>query len=56
MSNLIYGLGGRDMTVLELEEIYKDAQDEVNVGKLNGSIQRWVGVRGPELNYYKQGK
>ena len=56
MSNLIYGLGGRDMTVLELEEIYKDAQDEVNIGKLNGSIQRWIGVRGPELNYYKQGK
>ncbi len=52
MSNLIYGLGGRDMTVVELEEIYSNAQEEVNAGKLNGSIQRWVGVRGPELKYY----
>ena len=56
MSNLIYGLGGRDMTVVELEEIYTIAQDEVNAGKLNGSIQRWIGVRGPELKYYTEGK
>lgn len=52
MSDLIYGLGGRDMTVVELEEIISNAQDEVNAGKLNGSIQRWIGVRGPELKYY----
>ena len=52
MSDLIYGLGGRDMTVLEIEEIIQNAQDEVNAGKLNGSIQRWIGVRGPELKYY----
>ena len=52
MSNLIYGLGGRDMTVVELEDIIRDAQEEVNNGKLNSSIQRWVGVRGPELKYY----
>ena len=55
MSDLIYGLGGRDMTVVEIEDIYKNAQDEVNAGKLNGSIQRWIGVRGPELKYYTQG-
>jgi len=52
MSNVIYGLGGRDMTVVELEEIYQVAQDEVKNGKLNGTIQRWVGVRGPELKYF----
>ncbi len=52
MSDVIYGLGGRDMTVVELEEIYQVAQDEVNNGKLNGTIQRWVGVRGPELKYF----
>jgi len=52
MSDVIYGLGGRDMTVVELEAIYKNAQEEVNAGKLNGAIQRWVGVRGPELKYY----
>ena len=52
MSNLIYGLGGRDMTVNELEGIISDAQDNVNAGKLKGSIQEWIGVRGPELKYY----
>ena len=52
MSNLIYGLGGRDMTVLELEDIIKEANKEVKQGKLNGAIQRWIGVRGPEIKYY----
>jgi len=52
MSNVIYGLGGRDMTVIELEDIYKKAAKDVENGKLSGSIQEWVGVRGPELKYY----
>jgi len=52
LSNLIYGLGGRDINIENLSDIFKDAQAEVKAGKLNGSIQRWVGVRGPELNYY----
>ena len=52
MSNLIYGLGGRDMTVVELEEIIVNANEEVKAGKLSGSIQQWIGVRGPELKYY----
>ena len=51
MSNLIYGLGVDDMTVNELEDIISNAQDNVNAGKLKGSIQEWVGVRGPELKY-----
>ena len=52
MSNLIYGLGGRDMTVLELEDIIKEANEEMKQGKLNGAIQKWAGVRGPEIKYY----
>jgi pyruvate ferredoxin oxidoreductase alpha subunit len=55
MSDLIYGLGGRDMTVVELEDIISNANDEVKAGKLNGSIQKWIGVRGPELKYYTEG-
>jgi len=56
ISNLIYGLGGRDMTVVELEDIISNAQDEVSNGKLNGFIQKWIGVRGPELKYYTEGR
>ena len=52
MTNKIYGLGGRDMTVIELEDIFKEANENVKKGKLEGAIQEWIGVRGPELKYY----
>jgi pyruvate ferredoxin oxidoreductase alpha subunit len=53
VSNIIYGLGGRDINIQNLSDIYTHAQKEVEAGKLDGAIQRWVGVRGPELKYYK---
>jgi len=52
MSNLIYGLGGRDMTVAALKDIYRTLDKEAKEGKLSGKIQRFVGVRGPELSFY----
>jgi pyruvate ferredoxin oxidoreductase alpha subunit len=52
LSNVIYGLGGRDINVSHFTKIVDDAMNEIKAGKLNGSIQRFVGVRGPELNYY----
>jgi pyruvate ferredoxin oxidoreductase alpha subunit len=52
LSNIIYGLGGRDINIANMKSIITHAQEEVNAGKLNGCIQRFVGVRGPELKYY----
>ncbi|MEA1917582.1 MAG: 2-oxoacid:ferredoxin oxidoreductase subunit alpha [Campylobacterota bacterium] len=52
LSNIIYGLGGRDMTIDALCDIYSDLDKEAASGKLNGTIQRFVGVRGPELAFY----
>jgi pyruvate ferredoxin oxidoreductase alpha subunit len=52
MSNLIYGLGGRDMTVATLKNIFKTLDKEAKDGKLSGKIQRFVNVRGPELAFY----
>ena len=52
VSNIIYGLGGRDINVQNLTDIFDDALEEVKNGKLSGPIQKWVGVRGPELSYY----
>jgi pyruvate ferredoxin oxidoreductase alpha subunit len=52
LSNIIYGLGGRDINIENLKSIFNYALDEVAAGKLNGSVQRFVGVRGPELKYY----
>jgi pyruvate ferredoxin oxidoreductase alpha subunit len=52
LSNKIYGLGGRDINIGHLSTIYRDAQAEIEAGKLNGAVQKWIGVRGPELKYY----
>jgi len=52
VSNKIYGLGGRDINIGHLSTIFKDAQAEIEAGKLDGAIQKWIGVRGPELKYY----
>lgn len=53
MQNVIYGLGGRDMTIDILCDIYKDLDKDAKAGKLtSGNIQKFVGVRGPELGFY----
>jgi pyruvate ferredoxin oxidoreductase alpha subunit len=52
LSNIIYGLGGRDINIENLTGVFNYALEEVANGKLNGAIQRFVGVRGPELKYY----
>jgi pyruvate ferredoxin oxidoreductase alpha subunit len=56
VKNLIYGLGGRDMTIDILCDIYKTLDSEAKAGKLSGSIQEFVGVRGPALEYYNLNK
>ena len=53
VSNLIYGLGGRDMTVATLKDIFRTLDKEAKDGKLSGKIQRFIGVRGPELSFYE---
>jgi pyruvate ferredoxin oxidoreductase alpha subunit len=52
ISNIIYGLGGRDMTITTLCEIYAELDKDAKSGKRNGPLQRFVGVRGPELGFY----
>jgi len=52
MTNLIYGLGGRDMTVAALKDIFKTLDKDAKEGKISGNIQKLVGVRGPELSFY----
>ncbi|QDF27775.1 2-oxoacid:ferredoxin oxidoreductase subunit alpha [Halarcobacter anaerophilus] len=53
MRNLIYGLGGRDITVHELKDIFRDLAKDAENGKITGKIQRLHGVRGPELSFYE---
>lgn len=53
MRNLIYGLGGRDIIINELKEIFTSLNEDAKNGKLNGKIQKLHGVRGPELSFYE---
>ncbi len=44
MVNYIYGLGGRDVTVADIESVYKDLDDIVSTGVV-GLKARYLGVR-----------
>jgi len=44
INNYIYGLGGRDISINEIENIYKELQNTVKSGKPNKEYQ-WIGVR-----------
>lgn len=52
VTNLIYGLGGRDMTVAGLKDIFRTLDKDAKAGKISGKIQTLIGVRGPTLEYY----
>lgn len=52
VTNLIYGLGGRDMTIAALKDIFRTLNKDAKDGKINGKIQTLIGVRGPALEYY----
>jgi pyruvate ferredoxin oxidoreductase alpha subunit len=52
VTNLIYGLGGRDMTIAGLKDIFRTLDADAKAGKISGKIQTLIGVRGPALAYY----
>ncbi len=52
MSNYIYGLGGRDMTIEQLKVIIKDTKANADAGKLTTPTQQFSGLRGPKLSFY----
>jgi len=51
-NNVIYGLGGRDMTIGDMEEIIATAKANADAGKVVGGIQTFSGLRGPKLDLY----
>lgn len=53
ISNYVYGLGGRDMTLGHLEEVYGQLKKDADAGKHTGPIQQFIGLRGPKLAYYE---
>lgn len=53
MSNYIYGLGGRDVTIEILESVFDDLLANVKAGKLTHLTQQMLGLRGPKCEYFQ---
>jgi len=53
ITNYIYGLGGRDLTVDAIKDIYKELDANAKSGKRTGKIQQFIGLRGPKLEYFE---
>jgi pyruvate ferredoxin oxidoreductase alpha subunit len=51
MTNYIYGLGGRDITVEMLKDIFRELDKNAKAGQRIGAIQKFINVRGPELTF-----
>ena len=54
LNNYVYGLGGRDLVVTHLREIFDDLQANAKAGKLMQPLQQLVNVRGPKLSFLSQ--
>lgn len=52
LSNYIYGLGERDITQVDLVEIFKELDANAKAGKLTHATQQFIGLRGPKLSFY----
>ncbi|MGM0623527.1 MAG: transketolase C-terminal domain-containing protein, partial [Campylobacterota bacterium] len=52
ISNYIYGLGGRDMTIENLKEIITDTKANADAGKSVTPTQQFSGLRGPKLSFF----
>lgn len=52
LSNYIYGLGERDITQVDLVEIFKELDANAKAGKLTHPTQQFIGLRGPRMSFY----
>jgi len=53
ISNIIYGLGGRDFAVDEAKRIFREQKAHADAGYLTTEIQQFSGLRGPKLAFYE---
>lgn len=52
ISNYIYGLGGRDLTQKNLEDVYMQLDNNAKAGKLTHPTQQFLGLRGKDLGFF----
>ena len=53
LTNYIYGLGGRDLTLDTIEEVYKELAENAKSGKRKGKVQQFLSLRGPKMEYFE---
>ncbi|MDD5360184.1 MAG: 2-oxoacid:ferredoxin oxidoreductase subunit alpha [Sulfurovaceae bacterium] len=53
VTNYIYGLGGRDLTLEQIKDIYRELKKNADAGEITTKIQQFVGLRGPKLEFFK---
>ena len=51
LTNYIYGLGGRDISIAHYKEIFAELAENGKAGKRTTPIQQYVNVRGPKLSF-----
>jgi pyruvate ferredoxin oxidoreductase alpha subunit len=51
LKDIICGLGGRDITLADIENVFRNALKDYKENKIN-PIQSFIGVRGPKLEFY----
>ena len=50
--NYIYGLGGRDMRVEDINTVYSELDECVKAGEVKYPLQQFIGLRGPKLSFF----
>jgi pyruvate ferredoxin oxidoreductase alpha subunit len=53
VTNYIYGLGGRDLTLEAIEDVYKELAENAKSGKRKGKIQQFLSLRGPKMEFFE---
>jgi len=53
VTDYIYGLGGRDLSIENCKEIFRDQQANIDAGHITTDLQQFIGLRGPKLGFFK---
>jgi pyruvate ferredoxin oxidoreductase alpha subunit len=53
VTNYIYGLGGRDFSIEDAKQIFRDQKANADAGYVTTDIQQFSGLRGPKLGFFQ---
>jgi len=53
LTNYIYGLGGRDLTLDAIQAVYENLDKDAKSGKRSGKVQQFLSLRGPKIEFFE---